>query len=74
MRRTDLPRPRTYQTRPVGAALIPAGAAAAILGMKPSWFHKLRRRGDMPLTVYHSNGSDIAMFDRREVSYIAKRR
>ena len=73
MKRRSLPAPRRPSTPPTSRHLIQATEAARILGMEPSWFHKLRRRDDMPLRSYEQEDTTFAFFDIREVRSLAAR-
>ncbi len=49
-----------------------ASDVAAELGIRPSWFYKLRRSGRMPLTG-HAVGA-FTYFDAREVRSMIRKR
>ena len=72
VKRTRLPSPRRPGTPPTRLHLIQATEAARMLGVRPSWFHKLRRRRDMPLREYQQPGTSFAYFDIREVRSLAR--
>ncbi len=73
MKAAAYPAPRRFKGRPPVADWLSASEVAGLLGIRPSWFYKLRRKGRMPLTGWDVGA--FTYFDGREVrSMIRKRR